>query len=464
MTAGHGLAHDVRRILPLAWPVVVGQVALLGFATVDTALMARHSATDLAALAVGSAVYITVFIGLMGVVLAIGPIAGQLFGAGRLREAGHQVWQTGWLALVLALLGALVLLVPAPFLALARLEPPVADKVRQYLAILALALPASLAFQVFRGFNNAVSRPKAVMVFQVMALGVKAPLSWLLGTGVPAWGLPAMGVQGCALATVVAMWAQLLLAMWWLRRDAFYDRFELGAPGQRDWHWPSQRALLRLGLPMGLSIAVEVTGFAFMALFIARLGETAVAGHQIAANLVSLLFMVPLGLSSATSTLVAQRIGAGDLADARRLGWHGVAFGLAVAVVLGCAVFVAREAVVGLYTTQALVAAATLPLLAWVALFHAADALQTLAAFVLRAWRVATWPMVIYVLALWGMGLGGGYWLSIGSGPLAGARGFWAASTAGLTVAAVALAALLAWVSHARRPLPAAASVSRSAD
>ena len=202
---------------------------------------------------------------------------------------------------------------------------------------------------------------------------------------------------------------------------------------------------------MGLGIGVEVTGFAFMAIFISRLGETAVAGHQIAANLVSLLFMLPLGLSNATSTLVAQRIGAGDIPDARRLGWHGLQFGLALALVVGVGVFLGREQVVALYTSNPAVQAAALPLLAWVALFHAADAAQALAAFVLRAWRIAILPTVIYVLALWGVGLGGGYALAFNAGgwaPLSwqGPRGYWIASTAGLALAALALVVLLAWV------------------
>jgi MATE family multidrug resistance protein len=112
--------------------------------------------------------------------------------------------------------------------------------------------------------------------------------------------------------------------------------------------------------------------------------------------------------------------------------------------------YLKREQVVHLYTTDPAVIAVAVPLLAWVALFHAADAVQTMAAFVLRAWRIATLPMVIYVLALWGVGLGGGYALAFDpSSPQAawhGARGFWIASTTGLTVAATALTALLLWV------------------
>jgi MATE family multidrug resistance protein len=453
MTLQRRLAHfrsDVARIVPLAWPVFVGQLAVLGFGTVDTVLVARHSPTDLAALAVGSASYITIFIGLMGMVLAVSPIVGQLYGAKRLHEVGHQAWQALWMALGLTAIGCALLVFPEPFLAMAKAGPALTDKVRGYLLGLAVALPASLLFTVYRGFNVAVSRPKAVMALQLAGLALKVPLSLALVSGAPALGLPAMGVVGCGLATAVAMWVQTGAAWLVLRRDPFYRQFNLDSPGQRAPHGPSLSALLRLGLPMGLSILVEVTGFAFMAIFISRLGETAVAGHQIAANLVSILFMLPLGLSNATSTLVAQRVGAGDKVDARQLGWHGLQLTLILALILGAAMYLKREQVVHLYTTDPAVIAVAVPLLAWVALFHAADAVQTMAAFVLRAWRIATLPMVIYVLALWGVGLGGGYALAFDpSSPQAawhGARGFWIASTTGLTVAATALTALLLWV------------------
>ena len=459
-----GLRDSVRRILPLAWPVFIGQMAVLGFGTVDTVLVARYSPTDLAALAVGGASYITIFIGLMGVILAISPIVGQLYGAQRLHEAGHQIWQALWLAGAMTLLGCTLLVFPGPFLALAQASPAVADKVSGYLLALALALPASLLFTVYRGVSIAVSRPKAVMTLQLGGLALKVPLSIALVDGVPALGIPALGVVGCGIATAAAMWLQLLVAVVLVRADPFYHNFGLDLPGQRAPHWPSLQALLKLGVPMGLGIGVEVTGFAFMAIFISRLGETAVAGHQIAANLVSLLFMLPLALSNASSALVAQRIGAGAIDDARRLGWHGLQFALALSLLVGGVVFLGREQVVGLYTGNPAVVAAVLPLLAWVALFHAADAVQAMACFVLRAWRIATLPTLIYVVSLWGVGQGGGYALAFNVGgamPLAWqrARGYWIASTVGLTLAALALAGLLAWVLAQQRQPAASTSV-----
>ena len=449
------LRADALRIAELAWPVLVGQLAVLGFATVDTVLVGRHSATDLAAFAVGAASYVTVFIGLMGVVLAIGPIVGQLYGAKRLEEAGRLLHQCVWLALGLSVLGCLLLVFPAPFLALSRASPEVADKIRGYLLALAFALPASLLFTVYRGFNTAVSRPKAVMVLQLGGLALKIPLSSALVFGVAPLEIPALGVTGCGISTLVAMWAQAIAAYLVLRNDRFYDRFALRGHGLHKPQRAPLLALLRLGVPMGLTILIEVTGFAFMAIFIARLGATPVAGHQIVVNLVSMMFMIPLALSNATTTLVAQSIGANRLLDARRLGLNGLQVTIAMAALTGALVYLWRESIVGLYTADAAVAAVALSLLRWVVLFHLCDALQTLAQFVLRAWRITVVSLIVFVVSMWGLGLGGGYLLAFDVWGIAppqwhGPMGFWVAATAGLFSAGVVLTSFLLWMQRQR--------------
>jgi len=456
-----GLLHSARAIAPLAWPVFIGQVSVLGFSTVDTVMVARYDALDLAALAIGGAAYITIFVGLMGVVLAIGPITGQLFGARRMHEAGRQLHQSVWLALGLSFIGCTVLVFPDPFLAIAQAAPEVETKVRGYLRALAFALPSALLFTAFRGFNVAVSRPKVVMTLQLGAFAAKVPLNALLVFGVSlptplgTLTLPAMGAPGCGVATAIVMGVQTLLAGWVLRRDAFYRPFGLGSGGLARPDRTSLRELLRLGIPMGLAIGIEVSGFTFMAFFISRLGATPVAGHQIAVNMVSMLFMMPLALANASATLVAQQVGAGDLPGARRMGWHGLLLGILIAAAMGAAVYLLREPLVHAYTRDAVIVAAAMPLLGWVMLFHVADAAQTIAAFTLRAYRIATVPLIIYALAIWGVGLGGGYVVafdSFGISPpaLQGAQGFWSAATAGLMVAALALSGFLAWVLRQR--------------
>ena len=459
MTNPTGALEHLRRITHLAWPVLVGQLAVLAFGTIDTVLLARQGSTDLASLAVGSAAYVTVFVGLMGVLLAIGPIVGRLYGAGDYRQAGRQFHQGIWLALALSVPGCLVLAFPAPFLALSQVQGEVEQGVRGYLAALAFALPAALLFTVYRGFNTAISRPKAVMVLQLGGLALKLPLSMVLAWGIPGVGLEPQGVVGCGLATVIVMWAQCAAAAWTLRRDPAYERFELLGRGLDRPQLAMLRAQLKLGLPMGAGILVEVTAFSFMAIFIARLGTLPVAAHQIAANLAALLFMMPLALSNATSTLVAQRLGAQDAQDARRLAWHGMAYACALALVMGTLLVMTRPQVVGLYTGDAAVAAIAVSLIAWMVAFHLADAAQTMAALVLRAYHVAATPVAVYALSLWGIGLGGGYlWAFGGLGLTAasegavGAQRFWQASTVALWIAAVALTALMAWVMGRHSP------------
>ncbi|RZL32268.1 MAG: MATE family efflux transporter, partial [Rubrivivax sp.] len=431
---------SVRRLVPQAWPILVGQIAVLMFSTVDTLMMGRVGPEDLAAFAVGSAAYVTIFVGLMGVVLAVGPIAGRQFGAEDLPGAGRSFVQAQWLAVLLCVPGCLALWFPDPFIWLAQLDAAQAAKVQAYTRPEAIALPAALLFTAFRGFSTSVSRPKAVMALQLTGLAAKVPLNALLVFG---WGpLPAMGVAGCGWATAIAMTAQAAVALVLLRRDPFYRPFRIAPLWRSRPDTAALCGLVRLGLPMGGSILVEVTGFTFMAFFIARLGATPVAGHQIAVNLVAMMFMISLALAMAALTLVAQHLGAGEKREARIVGRHAMVLGALVAATVGAVVALAREPIVALYTSNPEAAAAALPLLVWVWFFHLGDALQTVAAHVLRAYQIATLPMVIYVIALWGLGIGGGYLLAFGAHGN-GAVGFWQAATAGLLAAALLLGLLL---------------------
>jgi len=420
--------------------VLVGQLAVMMFSTVDTLMMGRVGPQDLAGLAVGSAAYVSIFVGLMGIVLAVGPIAGRQFGAGDLPGSGRSFVQAQWLALLLCVPGSLALYFPDPFIWLAQLDAAQADKVRAYTRPEAMALPAALLFASFRGFSTAVSRPKAVMALQLTGLAAKVPLNAVLVFGLGP--VPALGVAGCGWATALAMTAQALAALALLRRDPFYAAFRIPRLWQTRPEAGELWRLLRLGGPMGGSILVEVTGFTFMAFFVARLGDMPVAGHQIAVNLVAMMFMIALALATAAGTLVAQHLGAGDKRAARIVGRHAMLLATLVAASVGAVVAWARAPIIGLYTDNAATAAAALPLLVWVWFFHLGDALQTVAAYVLRAYQVATLPMIIYVVALWGLGIGGGYLLAFGPQG-AGAVGFWQAATAGLLTAAGLLCGLL---------------------
>ncbi len=435
------LREDIPALLKLAGPLLVGQLAVIAFGVLDTAMTARYSADDLAALAMASAIFISVYVGLTGVVSALAPIAGQLFGAKRYNEIGEEVRQALWLAVLLSILGALVLWNADLILDISQVNPEIHAKASLYMHILVLGLPASMAMRVLIALHNAVSKPTIITIVQLVGLAAKFPLNYLFIYG--AFGIEGMGGPGCAVATVIINWLWLLITLWIVLSGRFYKPFALFTRFSRpDFHRIG--VMLRLGMPIGFSYLIEVTSFTFMSLFIARLGTEALAGHQIVANIGTVIYMVPLSISIATMTLVSQSIGANKQSRAEQIGWSSVFFTTTLCAVIGLTAWFFRTELLNLYDPPDEVKQFAIPLFLFIAFYQIFDALQVSAAFILRAYRIAFWPMLIYAVSLWGVGLGGGYMLGFnitGNVPqaLQGASGFWAANSISLGVAAVFL-------------------------
>jgi MATE family multidrug resistance protein len=388
-----------------------------------------------------SAIFISVYVGLTGVVSALAPIAGQLFGAKRYDEIGEEVRQAIWLSVLLSLIGALVLWNADLILDISQVSPEIHAKASLYMHILVLGLPASMAMRVLIALHNAVSRPTIITIVQLVGLAAKFPLNYLFIYG--AFGIEGMGGPGCAVATVIINWLWLLITLWIVLSGRFYKPFALFTRFSKpDFHRIG--VILRLGTPIGFSYLIEVTSFTFMSLFIARLGTEALAGHQIVANIGTVIYMVPLSISIATMTLVSQSIGANKQSRAEQIGWSSVFFTTTLCAVIGLTAWFFRTELLNLYDPPDEVKQFAIPLFLFIAFYQIFDALQVSAAFILRAYRIAFWPMLIYAVSLWGVGLGGGYMLGFnvtGNVPLAlqGASGFWAANSISLGVAAVFL-------------------------
>lgn len=437
-----GLWGNLRRIAALAWPMMIGQMAIVGNGVIDTAMTSRFSATDLAALSIGISIYVSIFVGLNGVLQAISPHVGQLFGAGNYKQIGAEVKQGVWLGVFLSIIGCLLLLFPHPLLSIAQAPAELNTKASLYLQILALALPATMGFRIYGALNNAIGRPKMVMAIQLAALALKVPLNTLFIFG--GWGIPAMGAPGCAAATAVSSWLMMMSGWLILRNFKHYQQFALFGSGWVSPHWSALKNLLQLGIPMGLSYLIEVTAFAFMALFIARLGEVAVSGHQLTANFGTILYMLPLSIASASGTLVAQAIGANRFELAERIGKAGIVFAILLALPLGLTIWFARPAILQAYTSNPIIIAAALPLFTYICFYQVFDGIQVTVAFILRAYKVAIVPTILYAVALWGCGLGGGYLLGLDPYKISpefahGAAGFWLANSFSLAIVAGAL-------------------------
>ncbi len=456
-------------IAELAWPVLIGQLAVMANGVIDTIMAGRTSSDDIAAIGLGASVYITIYATTMGVLLALSPIVAQNYGARRYDRIGIDFAQGLWLALLLTIPGCLALLSTDLWLGLSEPPPAVAERTRLYLFAVAAGLPAALLFRVFYALNNALSRPKVVMAINLAALALKIPLNAVfidglaLPFGLPA--IPALGGPGCGIATAVLAWLSALLAWLWVRFDPWYRQFQLF--GRLGIDRKGLVELLRLGLPIGAGYLVEITSFTFMALFVARFGAIVGGSHQIAANLTGILYMSALAIASATGVLAAQSLGAARPQAARAMVWSGMRMMGLAASVSAATLWFAAPTIVGWYTRDADVQAAAIPLVKLVALFHVFDATQTFFANVLRAYKVAFLPALVYVLSLWGIGLGVGGWLTFGDkhawpwlarfdGTVGGATGFWVAAGGSVIVASIGLALILVLVWRRDQPEPAA--------
>jgi MATE family multidrug resistance protein len=320
-----------------------------------------------------------------------------------------------------------LLLHPEPLLALSQLQPEVEIRVRGYLDALAWSVVPALMFRIFYGFTSGIGKTRPIMMFNLVGLVLKLPLNmWFMYGGL---GVEAMGGPGCAVATAIINWLTCLMAWAWCARAEECRDYQLFT-GWSAPRWKDIASLLKLGLPIGATFFVDVTAFTFMALFIARLGAATSAAHQIASNLAALAFMLPLSLGNAASVLAGQALGAGDARQARHAGVATIAIGLTCGVLAGLLLWFGAGFFASLYTADAEVRQLATLLIGYVAVYHVFDALQAVVMSVLRGYKKTTAPMLIYAVALWGVGLGGGYTLGLTDwvAAPAGAPGFWLAA------------------------------------
>jgi MATE family multidrug resistance protein len=321
--------------------------------------------------------------------------------------------------------------------------------VRAYLRVLAVALVPSLLFRMYSTLNQSLGYPRLVTWLQAGALLVKIPLSVLLTFG--AGDVPGLGVVGCAWATLVVNSLMMLTGLWLLRTQDIYRPYQLWRLPEKP-QWPVLVHFLRLGVPAGLSIMVEITSFTLMALFIARLGSVASASHQIAASLASVLYMVPLALGIASSARTGYWLGAGNPQRARQAAGLGIGLAIGAAVLCAAALLLGREAIAHAFTNDPLVAQTAMVWLVWVAIYHMADAVQAVCVFLLRCYRITLAPLLIYTAFLWGFGLYGGYLWAYDDSALSGwlqwtgrpaVDTFWISSSLALALVSALFAALV---------------------
>lgn len=432
--------QEARILWQLAWPMMVGQLAQTGMGFVDAVMAGQVGAVDLAAIALGSAVWLPLYLFMSGVVLALTPRVAQALGAGQHGVVQHALAQMLWLVGVMGVVSVVFLTLSPVWLAWFSLDAAVRDEAAEYLHGLAYGVWPALLYQALRFFHEGHGQTRVTMWLAVAGFVLNIPLNALFVYG---WGpVEGMGGAGCGYATALTFVLMLLGngIYWWLH--AGYQRYRANwrwqVPDVREW-----QRLLRVGLPIAAAILFEVGLFTFIAFLVTPLGTITLAAHQIAISYTSLIFMIPLSLAMALTVRVGHLTGAGTL-EARRVT---VSTALVMAVVQGGVVAALTAwgavAIADLYTQDVAVAALAAGLMWYAALYQVSDAIQVTCAGALRGIEDTAAVMWITLLAYWVIGLPSGYVLCYGwegwIDPM-GVAGYWLSFVLGLSLAALGLA------------------------
>jgi len=418
----------------LAAPVVIAELGWMTMGLVDTLMVGRLGPEAIGAVGMGSTLFIGVCIFAMGLLLGLDTLVSQAFGARRMDDC-HS-WLRHGVALALLLSPptvALVLLLVAT-MPLWGLHPDVLRFAQPYLRIVALSTPVLLLHTSFRRYLQGIGVVRPVTIALVVANVLNAAVNWVLIFG--HFGAPALGVAGSAWATVTArvVMASVLLGTILYREGKipFVGRVQLVRIGR----------LLALGFPAASQVTLEVGVFAAATVLAGRLPPIALAAHQIAINIASFTFMVPLGIASAGAVRVGHAAGARDRAAASRAGWTAFLFGAAFMSCAAAAFLLIPEALVGAFTRDPSVLALGVSLLWVAAVFQLFDGTQAVATGVLRGLGDTRTPMVWNLVGHWLIGLPLGYTLCFVVG--LGVIGLWWGLSTGLIICGVSL--LTVWM------------------
>ncbi|MFN3880966.1 MAG: MATE family efflux transporter [Nitrincola lacisaponensis] len=451
-----GKGAEIRQLMLLAWPIMIAQMAQNSMGFVDTLMSGRAGSEDLAAIALGTSLWIPVYLAFSGILMAVTPTIAHLVGGRKDTETPGIFQQGVWLGLLLGLLAFWLLRNTDPLLSRLSLEASLQDKTQRYLAAIAWGFPALMLYQTIRGFSEGFGKTRAIMKIALLALLCNIPLNYIFIFG--KLGLPAMGGVGCGWASAIVMWIMLSVGILYTRFSTQFAPLPLWRP----WHRPqvtSLLQLLRLGIPIGIALLIEASMFSVIALLLAPFGEVTLAAHQITISYTGMVFMIPLSIAMALTIRVGQLQGAGQSHQARTAAMTGIGFTLLIALVTTLLTILLAPQIARLYIDDAEIGRLAILLLMIAALFQFSDALQVSAAGALRGYKDTFIPLLLVFFAFWLVGLPAGYLLGLTDllRPAMGAAGFWYGLVIGLSVGAVILMIRLNRVSRNAQIPPTAA-------
>jgi MATE family multidrug resistance protein len=436
--------EDLRPILHLGWPMVMTQLFIMATGFVDTAMAGHYGAVDLAGVALGGNVMWPAILLLTGTTMALAPITSQLRGAGRVHDVGHQARQGLWISLFTSTLLVLVLLNVEPLYTWAGVDPEAARIASEYLAAVSWGVPAVVLYVALRNVSEGLGKTRPPMIIAGSIVPLNAFLNYVLIYG--KFGFPELGGVGCGWATSIVFWIELALMMIVIRFPFFREtgilsRFE--GP-----QLATIKTIMFIGVPIGLSVFLEMAIYSVISFLIARIGVNELAAHSIAGNLNWLTYVIPMSIGSAAGIRVGFHVGARDLDAARRTAWVAFKFSIGYALTVSVLLVLARYQLVSVYTTDTAVIGIATTLMLFIAVYQIVDDSQGVVIGALRGYKDTRVPMMYALVGYWFIALPTGHLLAIGTfGPALGLYGYWVGLTIGLAIVAVCVTIRLRHIS-----------------
>lgn len=445
---------ESRALLHLSFPIIITQLATNGMSFVDTSMAGQASASDLAAIAVGSSLWLPASLLLRGILMMLTPVTAHHRGADNRSGITTDLGQAVWIALLcsVALIGYLNF--SEDILVYMNVAPEIIPVGVGYLHALAFGLPGIALFYLMNSFLEGMGNTRAPMVISVLGLLVNIPVNYVLIYG--ELGFPVLGAIGCDWATSLVYWLMSLLIFLYIRQHHRYRHL-------LDWtamlpDFNRMLTLFRLGFPIGISICVCGSIFAVIALLIGKLGANNIAAAQIALNFSSMTYMIPMSLSFGITVRVGHSIGKGDDAEARMQALSGILTAALIAVFSVLCLLIFRQQIISLYTNDPVIIESASVLLLCTALYQVSDAVQASASGALRGYKDTRVPMILACGAYWGVALPIGYIFAMTDvfRTAMGTAGFWVGIVTGLTLAASLLLGRLLRLMNQRSALTVA--------
>ncbi|WP_131668847.1 MATE family efflux transporter [Psychrobacter pygoscelis] len=425
-----------RRLWVLVLPILITQFSQAALGVVDAIMAGQVSALDLAAVSIGSGIWLPLFLLATGILIATTPLIGEAVGQDNTHHVPHITQQSLWAALVLGVIGFIVVNLMPNVLPLMGVPANIIPKASLYLHGVSFGFPAIAAYAVLRSYCEALGRPEPVTIISIVGLLVDIPLNYIFIHGL--FGMPEMGGAGCGVATALVLWINVLL----LGTYTHYSRQKAIASTRFFYSFASPnraqiKKLLKLGIPIGISIFFEASLFSLASLVISPLGEIAVASHQVALAVTSQLFMVPMSLAMALTIMVSNRFGEKNFTALRHVQATGLIWTILIAIVAMVMVWFFRPNLAALFTDNPVVQAQAIHLLIFALAYQLFDGWQVNVAGILRGLQDTTVPMWITLFCYWLVALPLGTYLVRFTD--IGAQGFWMALVAGLFLSALLL-------------------------